>query len=202
MADPSLPIVLGIEVGDRFALGEATFVLKATVENFPGDVGVATSLGPRVFIPRSRVEETGLLEFGARAGHRALEIWPDHTESLTNLGDVRARQGELEQAADLYAKAAEVDARNVIARHRLGQITAQGAQLSRAVALYREALSIDHGNAPVHLSLAIALAQSGDYPGAWQHVREAKRLGLEPPPDFIQLLTRAMPEPARDPREG
>ena len=48
VADPSLPIVLGIEVGDEFALGEAPFTLQATVENFPGDVGVATSLGPRV----------------------------------------------------------------------------------------------------------------------------------------------------------
>jgi putative ABC transport system permease protein len=71
VADPSLPIVLGIEIGEQFALGEATFTLRATVENFPGDVGVATSLGPRVFIARRRVEDTGLLAFGARAGHRA-----------------------------------------------------------------------------------------------------------------------------------
>jgi putative ABC transport system permease protein len=46
VADPSLPIILGIEVGDEFALGEATFTLRATVENFPGDVGVRASLGP------------------------------------------------------------------------------------------------------------------------------------------------------------
>ena len=78
VADPSLPIILGIEVGDEFALGEATFTLRATVENFPGDVGVRASLGPRVFITRARVEDTGLLAFGARAGHRAyLKLSPE-----------------------------------------------------------------------------------------------------------------------------
>jgi putative ABC transport system permease protein len=76
VADPSLPIVLGIEVGDEFALGEATFTLRATVENFPGDVGVRSSLGPRVFIGRHRVDDTGLLEFGSRAGYRAYLALP------------------------------------------------------------------------------------------------------------------------------
>ncbi len=71
LADPSLPIALGIEVGDRFALGEATFTLRAVVENFPGDIGVRSSLGPRVFIDFDQVDETGLLALGSRAGHRA-----------------------------------------------------------------------------------------------------------------------------------
>jgi putative ABC transport system permease protein len=77
VADPSLPVVLGIEVGDEFALGEATFVLEAVVENFPGDVGVRSSLGPRVFIDFDSAERTGLLAFGARAGHRAYLALPE-----------------------------------------------------------------------------------------------------------------------------
>jgi putative ABC transport system permease protein len=71
VADPSLLIALGIEVGQDFALGNAVFTLRGTVENMPGDVGVRSALGPRVFIPLRRVAETGLLGFGARAGHRA-----------------------------------------------------------------------------------------------------------------------------------
>jgi putative ABC transport system permease protein len=71
VADPSLLVALGIEVGQDFALGNAVFTLRATVENMPGDVGVRSALGPRVFISRRRVAETGLLGFGSRAGHRA-----------------------------------------------------------------------------------------------------------------------------------
>jgi putative ABC transport system permease protein len=80
VADPALPIILGIEVGDHFALGEASFTLRGVVENFPGDVGVRSSLGPRVFIDRARVEETGLLAFGARAGHRAYLALPSESD--------------------------------------------------------------------------------------------------------------------------
>jgi putative ABC transport system permease protein len=58
-------------VGDELAIGEARFAVRATLENMPGDVGVRTAFGPRVFIPRSRVEETGLLAFGARARYEA-----------------------------------------------------------------------------------------------------------------------------------
>lgn len=80
VTDPSLPIVLGIEVGDEFSLGDATFVLRAVVENFPGDVGVRSSLGPRVFIDFQAAEATGLLEFGARAGHRAYLAIPEEAD--------------------------------------------------------------------------------------------------------------------------
>ncbi len=58
-------------MGDEIALGEARFVLWATVENMPGEVGVRSAFGPRVFIPRARVEETGLLTRGSRARYEA-----------------------------------------------------------------------------------------------------------------------------------
>jgi len=77
VADPSLLIALGIEVGEKFALGDATFTLRAVVVDMPGDVGVRTAFGPRVFIPRGRLEETGLLVFGSRAGHRAFLAIPE-----------------------------------------------------------------------------------------------------------------------------
>ena len=93
VADPSLSVVLGIEVGDEFALGDATFTLRATVENFPGDVGVRSSLGPRVFIARSRVEDTGLLAFGARAGHRAYLKLPPESDPQTLSDGFRPRFG-------------------------------------------------------------------------------------------------------------
>jgi putative ABC transport system permease protein len=76
VVDPSLLVLLGVEVGDTIALGEATFVVRAAVENMPGDVGVRSALGPRVFIPRDRVDETRLLGLGARAGHRAYLALP------------------------------------------------------------------------------------------------------------------------------
>ena len=71
VADASLLVALGARVGDEIALGEARFVLRATIENMPGDVGVRTAFGPRVFVPRSRVGETGLLTRGSRGRYEA-----------------------------------------------------------------------------------------------------------------------------------
>jgi putative ABC transport system permease protein len=71
VADASLLVALDARVGDEIALGEARFVLRATVESMPGDVGVRSAFGPRVFIPRARVEETGLLTRGSRARYEA-----------------------------------------------------------------------------------------------------------------------------------
>ena len=81
VADPSFEVALGIDGGGEFALGEAVFALRATVENIPGDVGVRSAFGPRVFIPRDRVDETALLGFGARAGHRAYVAVADGTDA-------------------------------------------------------------------------------------------------------------------------
>jgi putative ABC transport system permease protein len=67
LVDPSLLVSLGAAVGDTLALGEGRLVIRGTVLNVPGDVGVRAALGPRVFLPAHRVAETKLLTFGSRA---------------------------------------------------------------------------------------------------------------------------------------
>jgi putative ABC transport system permease protein len=69
LADEALAILLDAKPGDALSIGDVRFPLAGTVKNFPGDVGVRTSLGPRVFIPFAAAERTGLLGFGARARH-------------------------------------------------------------------------------------------------------------------------------------
>jgi putative ABC transport system permease protein len=76
IVDPALLVSLRAKLGDTLALGEARFRIRATVENMPGDVGVRTAFGPRVFIARDRVESTGLLTQGARARHEVYLALP------------------------------------------------------------------------------------------------------------------------------
>ncbi len=81
VVDGSLLIALGARLGDEIALGEARFVVRATVQNMPGDVGVRSAFGPRVFVPRSRVGETGLLTRGSRARYEAYLRLPAGTDA-------------------------------------------------------------------------------------------------------------------------
>jgi len=71
LVDPALLAALGAEVGDTLALGNARFPILGTVLNVPGDVGVMSAFGPRVFIPARTLERTGLLRFGSRAEYAA-----------------------------------------------------------------------------------------------------------------------------------
>src|SRR5262249_28421085 len=67
VVDPALLPVLGAQLGDSLTLGEARFLITGTLQNLPGDVGIRTAFGPRIFIPARFLEETRLLRFGSQA---------------------------------------------------------------------------------------------------------------------------------------
>lgn len=77
LVDPSFLTALNAQVGDTMALGESRFVILGTVSSFPGDVGIRTAFGPRVFIPASALAETQLLTFGSRAEYEWFLRTPD-----------------------------------------------------------------------------------------------------------------------------
>jgi len=66
LVDPSFLTSLDARIGDTMSLGETRFVIGGTVTSFPGDVGIRTAFGPRVFIPASSLPDTRLLGFGSR----------------------------------------------------------------------------------------------------------------------------------------
>jgi putative ABC transport system permease protein len=71
IVEPALLTALDARVGDTLSLGEAQFIISGVAENLPGEVGVRSAFGPRVFIPARYLEETQLLGFGARAERQA-----------------------------------------------------------------------------------------------------------------------------------
>lgn len=83
VVDPSLLTALRAVVGDTLTLGQARFVIDATVSNIPGDIGVATSIGPRVFIAAADLPATNLLQFGSRAEYEVFVKLPDPTKAQT-----------------------------------------------------------------------------------------------------------------------
>lgn len=108
LVDPAILIQLDVRVGDTLALGTAQFVVSGVVLGAPGDVGLRTAIGPRVFLPARYVEETELLQFGSRARYRAYVALPDpkvqrllnHYNALFDRHRVHA-ETVAEQEADL-----------------------------------------------------------------------------------------------------
>lgn len=89
LVDPSLLFTLRAKVGDTLTLGFAQFTIIGTLKNVPGDVGVATALGPRVYIPAAYLEQTRLLTFGSRADYQALLKLPPGTDPKTIVAGLR-----------------------------------------------------------------------------------------------------------------
>ncbi len=87
VVDPSLLSALAARVGDTLALGEARFLIGGSVESAPSEAGFRFALGPRIYIPAKRLDETRLLGFGARAQY---EVY------------LRLRSGSAEELAARY----------------------------------------------------------------------------------------------------
>lgn len=81
---PELLAQFGLEVGDRIAIGNATFEVRGVILSEPGRRVGAFSLGPRVLIDLADLPATGLVAFGSRVNHQWLLRVPDAAlESLS-----------------------------------------------------------------------------------------------------------------------
>jgi putative ABC transport system permease protein len=68
--DPLLMVQYGLELGDTIRMGEAAFEIVATIQRVPGEAAFAGLFAPRVYIPLSQLESTGLIGSGSIAFHR------------------------------------------------------------------------------------------------------------------------------------
>ena len=91
LVDRSLLIALDAQIGDTLALGYGRFLIDGTLENVPGDAGIASVIGPRVYIPARYLAETQLLVFGSRAEYEAVVQLPASTTAASFLQPIRKR---------------------------------------------------------------------------------------------------------------
>lgn len=65
VADPNLLTSLGIKLGDRITVGNASLQIRAAILREPDRVATALSFGPRLMVPVDAVEATGLIQPGS-----------------------------------------------------------------------------------------------------------------------------------------
>ena len=82
---PELLAQLGLAVGDRLAIGEATFTIRGVIASEPGRSLSAFSLGPRVLVDYQDLPDTGLVAFGSRVVRQMLLRIPEGSiDALTS----------------------------------------------------------------------------------------------------------------------
>ncbi len=154
IVDPALLIALDAQVGDSLAIGATRFRVAAALERVPGDVEIASSFAPRVFIPAATLPETELLGFGARVDYEAFlrtpdpeaaEAFVDGHRDVWRAERLRARTSEdqqesIEEALDRLADFLGLTGVFALLLGGIGVASAMGAWMARkaeSVAIFR-----------------------------------------------------------------
>jgi putative ABC transport system permease protein len=89
LVDTALLIALDARIGDSLQLGRARFAIIGTLRSVPGDVGISSAFGPRVYVPARFLPEMGLLGFGSRSDHDALVRLPPDADAQAFVAALR-----------------------------------------------------------------------------------------------------------------
>jgi putative ABC transport system permease protein len=87
----SLLIQMGVSVGDRLKIGQATFTITGVIRREPDRIANAFSLGPRVMISREGLTAADLVKPGSRVRERYLLRLPPALPAQTLVYELRGR---------------------------------------------------------------------------------------------------------------
>jgi len=118
---------------------------------------------------------------------KSLELKSDYADAYSELGNVRALQGDLAEASRCYSQAVELDPTHAKAMHNAGLMAYKTGYVNEAMELFRKALAIDPSIAKTHYYLGLALARSGDFRSAVEELERALTLPV-PLADRTQVL--------------
>lgn len=70
VVDPLLMVQYDLKPGDTMKIGQTEFTISGEIVSVPGESAFAGIFAPRVYIPLSQLEDTGLIGFGSIAFYR------------------------------------------------------------------------------------------------------------------------------------
>ena len=71
LLDDGLLVQFGVQVGDSVRIGNHTFVIGGRITKISGEAMAFATVAPRVYIPLSHLDKTGLIKFGSLASYVA-----------------------------------------------------------------------------------------------------------------------------------
>lgn len=150
-----------------------------------------------------------LAEFGAILDRRgrpeeaepryldAIALDPELGLARFGLGTLRVRRRDLAGAEFQFRLALASREDDPRVNTALGDVLLRQRRFAAALAFLESAAGFDPEDGRPRVLAAAALAELGRYDEAWDAVREARRLGSEPPAEFLEALRARRPEPGR-----
>jgi putative ABC transport system permease protein len=106
VADPTLMTHLGIKPGARVTIGNATFEIRAALNNEPDKLAGGIGFGPRLMVSEAALHATGLLQPGSlvRWHYRLRLPANDTTDATANIAMTQARERFPEAGWDIRTR--------------------------------------------------------------------------------------------------
>jgi tetratricopeptide (TPR) repeat protein len=115
-------------------------------------------------------------EAAVAAYEKVLEARPSCTETLINLGRLRAELGQADAAEACFKMALAENPDDATAIYNLGVVAQDLGDDDQAVAHYHRALELDPGFAEAHYNLATIFDRQGQSQAAIRHINEYRKL--------------------------
>ena len=128
---------------------------------------------------------------------QAVRTAPQDAALHNSLGVALLAKGKSRYAATAFRTAVSLDPGLVEAQYNLADTLWRLGRATEAIEQMLTVLKLDPRHAVAHERLAIWHYYAGDGAAAWEHVRFARELGRQPPPQFLTLLESRMPQPGR-----
>jgi len=104
------------------------------------------------------------------------QVAPSGQQIHNNLGDVYARQGDLNRAVEEFQKAIEINPNYADAYHNLANTYQQMGQIDAALENYQKAASINPQLWQSYQNMAAIYFNAGDFPKALEHIKKAAEI--------------------------
>lgn len=94
LVDEPVMRLFNLQPGDSVKIGQLTYKIEGAIIEIPGQPVAASFFGPRVFIPKENVEETGLLQRGSRLEYVSWHKFPEGTDMVSVEERLRDLRGQ------------------------------------------------------------------------------------------------------------
>ena len=91
LVDDGMMLQYGVAVGDTIRVGRESLAIAGRLLNLPGETAFRSDLQPVVFMPLSRIGQTGLIQRGSRVRYRAHFQLPEGTDAAALAASLEER---------------------------------------------------------------------------------------------------------------
>jgi putative ABC transport system permease protein len=97
LVDQSLMLQFNVNPKDSVRIGTKVFSIAGEINKTPGQSAITTTVAPPVFIPFSKLEETGLMQKGSRINYKLYVKFPDVVDDQKYFNEVLKPRLEKEE---------------------------------------------------------------------------------------------------------